>query len=261
MLPLFRNYSPFTVLILIIAALIMKLQALSAPAVPVALPDHVVFTAILNGLNKVLGGSAFGYTMLAIVLLLLQALYLNLITIKHKLAAKSTYLPAFTYLLLTSIYPPFNYFSEPLLINFFTLAAVDIMLSFSQTNQPRKQIFNAGFILCLPAIIQFPALGFVLLFILALIFLRSFNIGEWTVGGLGYLTPIYFFAAILFLIDHFPVITKIPQIGFAFPKQFNYPVYRTGVLSGLVILLIAGSYTLQQFMPCATGIFITVSQS
>jgi len=233
----------------------MKLQALSNPVPPSILPDHIVFSAILKMMDRVFGGSAFGYTLLAVCLLLLQSLYLNFITVRHKLTPRNTYLPAFTYLLLTSIYPPFNYLSEPLLINFFTLGAMDMMLGFNQTSQPRKKIFNAGFILCIPALIQFPALGFVLLFILALVFLRSFNLGEWIVGGLGYFTPVYFFAGILFLADRFEVLRMLPQFGFSFPEQFNYKVYRTGVLSGLVLLLLTGSYAVRQLMPRAT-IFI-----
>ncbi|RYG37242.1 MAG: hypothetical protein EOO01_30320, partial [Chitinophagaceae bacterium] len=223
MLQLFRNYSPFTVLILIIAGFLMKLQALSSGVAPVPLPDHIIFGQLLAVLNHIFHGSAFGYTLFAVVLLHIQAIYLNYITVKHKLFHRNTYLPAFSYLVLTSIYPPFNYFSEPLLINFFTIAALDLMLTLSQTSQPRKQIFNAGFLLCIPAMIQFPAVGFILLLFLALLFLRTFNLGEWTVGGLGYLTPIYFFVAFLFLFDQLPAIYRLPHFGFAFPKELNYP--------------------------------------
>lgn len=246
MLHLFRNYNPFTVLILFIAAFIMKMQALSHPVMPIALPDHLVFASILQGLDYFFHGSAFAYTLLAVVLIFSQALYINHITVRHRLFLKNNYFPAFAYLLLTSIAPAFNYFSEPLLVNWLVLIAVNMMLTFNQNLQPRKQIFNAGFMICLPALIQFPSIGFILLFILALLLLRSFNIGEWVVGTMGYLTPIYFFATILFLIDRLPVLIRNYHIGFSIPRHLVHPVYMVGTLCGIFLLAVIGSYSLQQ---------------
>ena len=243
---LFRNYTPFTVLILIITAFLMKLQALSTPVAPVALPDHIVFATILDFLNPVMRGSALAYTWLTVVLLLTQALYLNHLTVRHRMFARNTYFPAFSYLLLTSINPAFNYFSEPVLINWLVLIALNIMLTFNQTSHPRKQIFNAGFMICLPALFQFPALGFILLFFLALLLLRSVNGGEWAVGAMGILTPVYFFACILFLADSLEAIVRLPEFGFAFPTRVDHPVYFFGTLSGLVLLLAIGSVSIQQ---------------
>ena len=246
MLHLFRNYNPFTVLIVIIAALLMKLQALLHPVMPVAMPDHILFSRLVRLLNLGFRNSAFAFTLLAVALLIVQALYINYITVRHKMFAKNSYLPAFTYLLLTSVNPAFNYFSEPLLINFFTLIAVNIMLTFSQTTQPRKQIFNAGFAICVPVLLQFPAVGFLLLFLLALVFLRTFNAGEWVVGIMGYLTPLYFFVGILFLTDSLSVFPEVFQIGFSVPRRLANPLYMTGTIIGLGILLAIGSISIQQ---------------
>jgi hypothetical protein len=247
-LRLLRNYSPFTVLILVIAAFLMKLPALSHPVAPIPLPNHIVFASLLKLLNNILHGSASGYTFLAIIILVLEALYFNHITVKHKLFMTQTYLPAFTFLLLTSLYPAFNYFSEPLLINGLMLIAFDIMLSFAHSSQPRKQIFNAGFVVCLPALLQFPALAFFFLLLFALIFLRPFNIGEWVVGFMGYFTPIYFFAVILFLVDKLPVLYQIPRLSLSLPKHVENPLYVGGTIGGLVLLVILGSFALQQQM-------------
>jgi hypothetical protein len=243
---LFRNYSPFTVLILIITAFLMKLQALSMPVAPVALPDHIVFASILSFLDHLLQGSATGYTWLAVIILISQALYINYITVRHKMFSRNTYFPAFSYILLTSLNPAFNYFSEPLLINWLVLIAVNIMLTFNQTTHPRKQLFNAGFMICLPAIFQVPALGFVLLFFIALLLLRSFNGGEWAVACMGILTPIYFYASTLFLFDKLDVMGRVPYIGFSFPRHIDHPMYFWGMLAGIAILTIIGLITLQQ---------------
>ncbi len=249
MLHLFRNYNPFTVLILIISCFVMKLQALSSPVTPVALPDHLFFELLLDLLDKVFIGSAFAFTFLAVIMILLQALYLNHITVKYHLFRQNNYFPAFSYLLVTSLAPGFNYFSEPLLINWLMLIGLNLMLSLNQTTQPRKQIYNAGFVICLPMLIQFPAVGFFLLFISGLLLLRSFNAGEWVVGLLGYITPLYFFLGILFLFDRFHLLPQIPEIGFALPAQFDNPLYRTGTVTGLTVLLIVGIISIQGLLP------------
>lgn len=231
---------------LIIGALLAKLPALLHPLPPQALPDHVIFETCLRLLDIVFRGSAFAYTLLTVAILVAQALYLNYITVRHKLFQKNTYLPAFTYLLLTSLNPSFNYFSEPLLINGLTLVAVNIMLTFSQSPQPRKQIFNAGFAICIPALLQFPAVGFLLLFVLALVFLRSFNTGEWVVGLMGYITPIYFFAGILFLVNRLSVLPRTFRLGFSVPPQLENPLYMVGTVVGLAVLVLLGSISIQQ---------------
>ncbi len=224
----------------------MKLQALLHPVAPVALPDHVIFAFLLRIINYVFAGSAFAYTLLAVLFLIAQALFVNFITVRHKLFFRNTYLPAFTYLLITSVNPAFNYFSEPLIINWLTLISVNIILSFSQTTQPRKQIFNAGFAVCLPLLLQFPAIGFLLLFLLSLLFLRTFNVGELVVGLMGYITPLYFFACILFLSDQLSILEKIFHIGFSLPARLNHPVYMFTAIAGLAILLLIGTISIQQ---------------
>ena len=243
---LFRNYSPFTVILLIIATFLMKLQALSHPVAPIALPDHLLFASLLSFLDTFVRGGAFAYTLLTVLILFTQSLFFNHITVRHKLFNTNTYLPAFAYILLTSLHPAFNYFSEPLLINWLVLIALNIMLSFSHTAQPRKQIFNAAFVICLPALFQFPALGFFFLFLFAMILLRPFSIGEWVVGFMGYFTPIYFFVAVLFLVDKLSILTRLPQLRLSIPKHIGNPVYLVGVIAGLLFLIVAGSFALQQ---------------
>ncbi len=252
MLRLFQGYNPFTVLMLLIAFIIMKLQVLSHPFVEINSENAFLFQLMQNGAKWLFGNGATAMTILSMLLVFVQALYLNHIAVKHKLFVRNTYLPAFTYLLLTSLHPSFSSFSAPLVNNFGLLVAFDLMLSFSNTTQPRTKIFNAGFVLCIPILIQFSAVGYVLLFLMALVFLRSFHLGEWVVGTIGFFTPIYFYMAILFLIDQLALNNSFWQLGFIFPKKMSTPVYQVGVVSGLIILLFSGLFVLQQLMPKVT---------
>jgi len=245
-LQLFKNNSPFTVIILFIFTLLVKMQALLHPVAPVMMPRHFIYNYILRGLDVVLTHGAFGYTMLAIVLLFLQSLYLKSIASRHKLFYKATYVPAFIYLLLTSIYLPFNYFNETIIVNWLLLAAVDIMFGLGKTMQPRKLIFNVGFFLSVAATFQFTLLGFFFLLIVAMIMFRSFSLGEWSVAIMGYVTPLYFLVCILFLTDKFRLLGLWPHIGFSLAGHVASPFYLIVSLSGIVILLGSGVYAMLQ---------------
>lgn len=252
MLQLIRNNSPYTVLILFIVFLLVRFQALLHPVAPVALPDSVVFQWVLSIFDTVLGRSPFGYTLLALVMIFGQGLYLNAIAMRHRLFGKASYIPAFYYLVLASILPDYVHFTEALLMNWSLLAALNAILQFSQPLQPRRHIFNAGFFLALASLFQSSLLLFILLLIIAMILLRPFHPAEWVVALLGFLTPFYFFTCILFLMDKLPALRAWPAIGISLPKEISTPVHLLGSLGGVLILVFFGLYVLQSQMPKST---------
>jgi len=190
--------------------------------------------------------NGYVYTFLSIILLLIQSLYLKSIATRHKLFPRYTYIPAFVYLLLTSIYPAFNTFNETLLINWFLLGAIDVMFGFTQTTQPRKLIFNASLLLSMAALFQFTLLAFFLLLLVGMVMFRSFNVGEWSVAIMGYITPFYFLTSILFLADRSYLYSQWPHIGFSLSSQVDSIFYIIFTLAGIFILLASGIYAMQK---------------
>jgi len=245
-LQLFRNNSPFTGIVLFIFALLVKFQVLLHPVAPVPVAGHFLYNYIIRVLYYVFRHGAFAYTMLTIVILFIQALYLKSISVRHKLLPRYTYIPAFVYILLTSIYPPFNSFNETLLLNWLLLGAVDFMFSFSQTTQPRKLIFNASFLLSMAALFQFTLLAYFFLLLVGMVLFRSFNLGEWSVAIMGYLTPLYFLVCILFLADKIRLFAQWPHIGFSLSTPVASPFYLIVTLAGIFILLASGVYATLQ---------------
>jgi len=243
-LRLFRNNSPFTVIVLFIFTLVVKFRLLLHPSAPDLVTDHFMYNYILRALAVVFGQNAFVYSMLAIVIMFVQSLYLKSISVRHKLFPRYTYVPAFVYLLLTSIYLPFNTFSETLLLNWLLLGAMDIMFGFTQTTQPRKLIFNASFLLSMAALFQFTMLAYFFLLLVGMVMFRPFNVGEWSVALMGYLTPPYFLACVLFLADRFFLFAQWPGIGFSMMAP-NSVFYLIVMLAGLLILLASGIYAMQ----------------
>ena len=245
MLQLFRNNSPFTVIVLFIFALLVKFQVLLHPVVPAPVAGHFLYNYIIRGLFFVFRYGGFAYTFLAIVILFIQALYLKSIVTRHKLFPRSTYIPSFVFVLLTSIYPPFNCFNETLLINWLLMGAMDIMFGFTQTNQPRKLIYNASILLSMAALFQFTMFAYFFLLLVGMVMFRSFNLGEWSVALMGYVTPPYFLACILFLADRFRLYSDWPHIGYSLTSHISSPFYLILTLAGILILLASGIYAMQ----------------
>ena len=249
MLNLFRKNSPFTVIILFIFTLVIKLRVLLNPAVPQSVPGHFLYNYFLHGIHFFFRDNAFAYTILSIITLFIQSLYLNSIAVRHKLFPRNTYLSAFTYILLTSIYPRFNYFNETIFLNWLLLGAMDIMFGFSQTSQPRKLIYNAALLFCLTALFQFSFIAFFLLLLVGMVMFRPFNLGEWCVAILGYFTPFYFLASVLFVFDKFYLFRHWPHIGFSISAVETSVTHFMITISGIFLLLASGIFSMRRNVP------------
>ncbi len=215
------------------------------PVAPVLLPDVPAYNLLIYGLGKVIGSSAFGFTLIAALMLFCQSLYLNAITIKHRLFLKTTYLPAFYYLLLTSVFPGFSQFNNLIFVNWFMLIGLDIILSFTQPVHPRKYIFNAGFIVAVGALFQFSVVIYLLLVIVALLLMRPFSLSEWTVALLGAGVVIYFFTGVLFLTDSMYLYKKWFRFQADLPDQLLNKKYYVGLGVCLLVLISCGLYAMQ----------------
>lgn len=245
-LRLVKNNNPFTVIVLFIFALIVKIPALIYPRMPEPIEGHFLYNYLLKGLSAVFLNSAFVFSLVTVIILFIQSIYIKNIATRHKLFPRYTYVPSFVYLLLTSVYLPFNYFNETHLVIFLLLPAVNSMFGFSQTPHPRQLIYNVAFLLSCTALFQFSMLIYFLLLLVGMVMFRSFNGGEWSVAAMGYFTPIYFLVCLLFLFDAMPLLSVWPRVGFSLSLQVVSPLYLTVTFSGMGLLLLAGVFAMRK---------------
>lgn len=228
-----------------IFAFIIKFPAFVQPMQPLPIANHFLYNAILQWLTSLIGKNIFWFSIIALFTQVLQALYIVNITLRHRIFPKITYVPAWAYILLSSAFPPFNTFGETQIINWILLGALDIMLGFSQTMQPRKLIFNGALVLCCAALFQFTFVIFFLLLLVAMAMLRPFNIGEWAVAFMGFVTPVYFFCCLLFLANNFDITHHWVHLGFSADAIKSYQHFFGLKISGLILFFLAGLYGLQ----------------
>lgn len=251
-LHLVRANSPYTVIILFILTLGLKLQALGHPVLPHPESGQILFAALVRLLSRIWGDSAFGFSLFSALCIFGQALYLRLITVRHRLYVRNSYVPVFVYVVLSSLHPLLGSFSATLVSNWIMIGAIDMLLSFSRREDQPRTIFNAGFLLALAGLMDFPALIYFLLLLYALAVLRVFRPGEWIVGILGYLTPFYFALGLTYLWDILPELKHWPRLSLNLPVFGKGHIYAPLLIGSAVFLIAAGSKYLAAFLPRLT---------
>ena len=242
---IFKQKNPANILILLVFGVLIKLPVFLHPAIPVhRKSDGVLFTAILDLLKPY--GQTFPavYPVLAFALLFLQAILLTRFINTQRMMSKPNYFPGMAYMLITSLFPEWNYFSAPLMVNFILVLALSKL--FKIYNQPHALavVFNIGLALGISSFLFFPSVTFIIWILLALAVMRPFRLNEWIVCIIGVTTPFYFYAVYLFLTDNWNWSKLLPYLTFKLPV-----IKQSAWLAGSVFLLavpfLAGGYYVQ----------------
>jgi hypothetical protein len=234
---------------LFLVAIFLKMAILIHPeAVWVTSQSQILWIKLSSFLETILGHSAFLITFFAVVNLFGQAIFINRIANRHHLFPKATYLPALTYILVTSLFKDWNYLSALLISNWMLLGMLSAMLQLYSATDVRKQIFNIGCFISITAMLVFPNILFVALLFLSMSILRPFKVAEWLVGLLGIITPFYFLAGILYLTNDLTLLKRMISIGFSLPKTIERPELVFSAFSLIGLMLIAGIFYLNNFM-------------
>ena len=244
MIGIFRQKNSSNVLILLIYALALKFNLFLHPLPPIRqAEDNFLYNSLLDFLQPLNLPPIF-YSLIAFTLLFTQASLLNRLCNTQKMLAKATYLPAMSYILITSLLPEWSHFSAPLIINSILIWIYYRMVLLYNSSKPSASIFNIGVALGIVTLFYQPAVLFVILIWLALYIMRPFIIREWLIGLLGLTTPYYFLAIILYLTNQWNWQKVIPAIAFTLPAMPS-SVFITISLVLLVLAFIIGGFYVQ----------------
>ena len=118
MIAIFLKRSPLNVLLLLVFAVLVKIPLFTAPRLPVSSTrDGELYVQLLSWMQSSGVATPLFFSVLSFVVLFAQALLLNFFFSQQKMLNQSTDLPGMTYLLLTSLFPQWSYWSAPLLMN------------------------------------------------------------------------------------------------------------------------------------------------
>ncbi len=227
---------------LLVYGLLLKLVWFISPQVPVVhKSDGFLFNRILVMLKPVFDGYPVSYSMITYFLLYTQALSFNRLLNNRRLMQKPNYLPAMSYLLITSFFAEWNVLSAPLVINTLLIWVWAKMSSLYNNPHAKSTLYNIGIVIGITTFFYFPSLAFALLIIFALVITRPPRVAEWFIAVLGIATPWYLLFAWLFLTNKLYSF-QVPGIIVDYPLFAQNNAQYTGVVMILTAAVAGGIF-------------------
>ncbi|MEP7259330.1 MAG: hypothetical protein ABI687_13100 [Flavitalea sp.] len=244
MIGIFKQKNPGNNLMILVYGLVLKLNYIIRAPQPLRQEeDHYLYTLTLRLLDPLhIPSLVFG--VISFALLYIQAILINRVCLDQKMLAKPTYLPAMCYMLLTSLFAEWNYFSAPLLVNTFLILLFYRMVNLYNIHKPLTAIFNIGLLMGIVTLLYQPAIIFVVMIPFTLFIMRPFRIREWLIGFLGVTTPYYFLALEPLFTNRWIWKHLLPSISMDFPA-IPTSIYITIAILLLVAPFIVGGYFVQ----------------
>jgi hypothetical protein len=153
-----------------------------------------------------------------------------------------SYIPAFTYIILTAMFPYWDVISAGLIANSLVIWILVKLLRLYEQSQPKTLEFNIGLIVGLSIILHEPIAILIAVVLFALLIIRPFKLAEWLVLIMGILLPFYFIFTYVFLTGNIADFRQfLPKLDWKNPLvQPGFNVILALIVMG--IQLIAGFF-------------------
>lgn len=244
MIGIFKANNPINPFFLFVYGLLLKFIWFINPYPPVIQKsDGFLFVGLLSKLEPLGFKFPLIYPIIAYSLVFIQAVTFNKHINDQRIMHRINYLPAMSYLLITSMFIEWNVFSSALVVNTLLIFVWASMSTLHSSSKPKSVLFNAGMLIGVSTFFYFPSLAFLLLLVYALLVSRPFILAEWIISFIGILTPYYFLLSYLFLTDKLSDY-KIPSFRISYPK-FNQNYWELAGIGLVLISFIMGVYFLQ----------------
>ena len=218
MIGIFKQKTPVNIFLLLLFGILIKLPMFQHPYIPsVQDSDSILYAAILKYLKPYGESSHWLYPLIAIIFLFTQAVMLSRIINNRRMTSTQGYLPGMSYLLITSLFPEWNYFSAPLLCNTLFLFIFSGLFKVYNLQSSKGMLYNTGLALGIAGFLFVPSFGFIIWIFLALGIIKPFRLNEWLIGIVGITTPFYFYGIYLFLTDQWNWQNFFPKFSIGIP--------------------------------------------
>ncbi len=157
MVGIFTANNPFNTFLLFIYGFFLKLAWFIHPHIPtVQKTDGFLFREILGKLENT--GTQFPsiYPVITYFLLFTQAITFNKLINDQRMMQRTNYLPAMSYLLITSMFSEWNVLTAPLVINTMLIWVWAKMSTLYSNTNPKSTLFNIGMIIGVSTFFYFP---------------------------------------------------------------------------------------------------------
>ena len=247
MIQQFRSIHPVNIILLIGIAILLRI------GIFIHLPEQISFefmepfARLLIDIPLENAFSPLTNVLIALVILIIQALIFNRIINSYGFLGKPTFLPALLYITTGSLLAPFLLLSPTLICNFLILWMIDKFLSVYKRDEVRSVMFDLGMIVALGTLIYFPFISMLPLLWISLIIFRPFSWREWVAVISGFITIFFFLAVFYYWNDSLDKFYQIwLPLATKFPTNLRINLYDSLVLIPVFIILTLGFFQLQK---------------
>jgi hypothetical protein len=247
MIRLFKGLNPLILLVLVAIAILLRIGIFVNPPSKLDFALVEPYAAVLINFPAQNLLSIQENIIIALVIILIQAVLFNLVVNNYNLLGKSCYLPALMYVTTSSLLVPFMVLTPALLCNFLLIWMLDKFLSISRQESAQANMYDLGLMIAIGTLIYFPFIVMLILLWISLLIFRPFNWREWIAGLIGFAT-IYFFIGVAYYwtgslsdLQNF----KVP-LATDFPRLFDIKMYDYLVIVPVLVILLLAVFALQQ---------------
>lgn len=176
------------------------------------------------------------------LLVWIQALLINSIVARERLATEINLFPGLFYILVVSILPDFLVYSPVLIGQTFVILSVGQLFRIYKVNYCMDKLFNAGLFIGLASLFYSPYIVFMIPILIGSSSLRAFKIKEWLAVIIGGILPLLWLSIIAFMQDELGEVLQMWRSAFGFPGldgDFSVRVQMgLGILLTLLLVVI-----------------------
>jgi len=247
MIQQFRSINPLNIILLIGIAILLRIGIFIDLPQQISFEFMEPFARLLIDIPLESALSPLANVIVALTVLIIQALIFNRIINSYGLLGKPTFLPALLYVTAGSLLAPFLLLSPTLICNFLILWMIEKFLSVYKRAEVSSVMFDLGMLVALGTLIYFPFISMLPLMWISLIIFRPFNWREWTAVITGFITIFFFLAVFYYWNDSLDKFYEIwLPLATRFPTNLRINLYDSLVLIPVAIILVLGFFQLQK---------------
>jgi len=238
---IFRSYHPAVIFMLLVYVMIFRLVLFLEPVVfqPPA-NTNLLSQITYHVLETFAGNRNWLYDLISVLLVFFQALYFNYLINYYRVLSRSSYLPAVSYILISSLFIEFLSLTPALMANTFLLFALAKIFSLYKKEQVTGIMFDAAFLVSIASLFFFPYVAFYIFILASISLLRPFSLREYLISIIGLILPYYFAGVYFFWIGRLPEFFQMVAIS---DIRFNTEVLERSLrilIIGIPVIIVMG---------------------
>ncbi len=199
---IFKLSKPYLIPLLAVYTVLLNLNLFFQPLSVLYEVNAPLSKLSLKLIEMVSGGNYIVVWVIYLILLFSQALLLNRIVNKYRLLSQLSFLPAFGYVLLVSLFNDYLFMSSAFLANFPIIIMLDKTYQ-SYNDSSYRHLFDIGFAISIASLFYLPTFILVVFMMVALATTRIFDWREWVVSLSGIFIPYFLIGTYFFWFEQF----------------------------------------------------------